>query len=543
MFERDWFFVLSALLASPAVSIAAPAPSDPLQVAKLVSQEAAPAEQFGRTTALSGDTLVVGVPSHDEPGFDGAGALYVYVRDGAGWTPQGQLLAPELSLFGHFGWSVAIDGDTLVAGSPSDETGTPGVPGAAYVFVRSGSTWSLEARLEHPEGAEISGFGDQVAISGDTLVVATPADSAVTSFCGTAQVFVRSGGEWTHEAELVAAEAMPNDAFGYQVGVWGDTAVLTSRLYDASAPFSEEGAAALFVRSGTSWTQEALLMADDTIPNDRFGQAAALGDDLLVVGSWTVDVGGVTNTGAAYVFERSAGEWSQQAKLVPADLAFQDHFGFEVAISGEAVVVSSNADDNAGGIDAGSAYVFSRSGGSWVQHAKLLAADGRPNDLFGTAVAIDGETVVAGSTSADLTAMPDAGAAYVFAVDGLDTWTDLGSGLAGAGGVPAFTGTGTLVAGQPVTLALSNAAPSALAMLFTSFASTPAPFKGGTLVPLPVALMLPLATGPGGALNLGVPAWPAGVPSGLSLYFQYAIQDAGGAFGVALSNALQGDVP
>ena len=549
MVERDnrhvanHLLALAALIASPAVSLAAPAPTDPVQVAKVVSQESVAGEHFGVNCALSGDTLVCGVPFHDEPGFDVTGAVYVYVRNGAGWAPQAQLLAPELDGLAKFGHAVAIDGDTLVASSPSDETGTPETRGAAYVFVRSGGTWSLEVRLEHPELADDTGFGDTVAISGDTIVVGATADSTAVPFSGSAHVFVRSGSEWTHEAELVPAEAQDGDNFGYQVDVWGDTAVLTSRFYDASGPFTDEGAAAVFVRSGTSWTQEAFLMADDTIPNDRFGQAAALGDDLLVVGSWTVDAGGITNTGAAYVFERSAGEWAQQAKLVPSDVAFQDHFGYAVAISGGAVVAGSNADDNAAGIDAGAAYVFSRSEGSWVEQAKLVAADGRPEDFFGTAVAIDGETVVAGSHFADLTAKVDAGAAYVFAVDGLDAWTDLGSGLAGAGGVPAFSGTGTLVAGQPVTLALSNAAPSALAMLFVSFASAPAPFKGGTLVTVPVALMLPLATGPGGALNLGVPAWPAGVPSGASLYFQYAIQDAGAPFGVALSNALRGDVP
>jgi len=122
-------------------------------------------------------------------------------------------------------------------------------------------------------------------------------------------------------------------------------------------------------------------------------------------------------------------------------------------------------------------------------------------------------------------------------------WTDLGSALAGGAGVPHASGTGTLVAGTPMSLSLSNAAPSALSLLFVALASTPAPFKGGTLVPVPPALApLSFLTNGAGQSSLSVAAWPAGA-SGLSLWFQYAIQDGGAGQGVALSNALRGDVP
>ena len=121
-------------------------------------------------------------------------------------------------------------------------------------------------------------------------------------------------------------------------------------------------------------------------------------------------------------------------------------------------------------------------------------------------------------------------------------WTDLGSGLAGAGGVPQLAGAGTLVAGSAGSLSLSGAAASEAAVLFQSTASTPTSFKGGTLVPVPVTSVLLLTTSPAGDVPLAWPSFPSGL-SGLDLYFQYAVQDAGAVHGVALSNALKAHVP
>jgi len=125
-----------------------------------------------------------------------------------------------------------------------------------------------------------------------------------------------------------------------------------------------------------------------------------------------------------------------------------------------------------------------------------------------------------------------------FTVANFATWVSAGPGLAGITGIPVLTGSGTQIAGQPATLALSNAAPSAPCVLFVGFTSNPTPFKGGMLVPVPPQVVVPFTTSPAGALNLPF-NWPAGVPSGFSIYYQFAIQDGGAFFGVALSNALK----
>jgi hypothetical protein len=143
----------------------------------------------------------------------------------------------------------------------------------------------------------------------------------------------------------------------------------------------------------------------------------------------------------------------------------------------------------------------------------------------------------------DLAGNTGLSAAHVFLQGGGAPWSDLGFGLAGAGGVPTLFATGSLVPGSPGTLDLTGAAPSATAFLFLSFTSTPTPFKGGTLAPVPVALTIPMVTNVTGAIPLSWASWPDGLPPGTTLYLQYAVADAGAPAGTALSNALKGVTP
>jgi Tol biopolymer transport system component len=182
-----------------------------------------------------------------------------------------------------------------------------------------------------------------------------------------------------------------------------------------------------------------------------------------------------------------------------------------------------------------------------TEFASLTDAGAQPNAACVIAsVSDDGRYVAFQSLATDLVAGDTNGLTDVFVRDrgpqASPAWTDLGHALAGGAGPPQLAGTGTLVTGSAGSLVLSNAAPSAIAMLFTSLSGNPTPFKGGLLVPVPAIHMLLLGTSPGGSLPLAWGAWPGGL-SGLGVHFQYAIQDAGGPHGVSLSNALRGDVP
>ena len=457
---------------------------------------------FGSSVAISGDTVVVGAPNEDssttgvnttpdENAFN-SGAAYVFTRSGTTWTQQAYLKPAAVGttqVGDSFGYSVAIAGETIVVGAYGESSSTTGVnttpnesasgAGAAYVFTRSGTTWSQQAYLKPAAvGTTQAGdfFGTSVGVSGDTVVVGsnredsstlgvntTPNESSTTA--GAAYVFTRSGTTWSQQAYIKPAAVgttQANDGFGRSVSVSGNTMVVGAFAEDSSttgvngAPNEtalDAGAAYVFVRSGSAWTQQAYLKpaaVGTTQALDEFGLSVAVSGDTVVVGARFEDSSstGVNSTpndstgaaGAAYVFTRSGTTWSQQAYLKPAAVGttqLADYFGWSVAIAGETIVVGAygensyslgvNSTPNEDGNTPGAAYVFNRSGTIWSQQAYLkpmATGTTQEGDYFGWSVAVSGETVLVGaqgeaSSTTGVNTSPNeiaagAGAAYVF---------------------------------------------------------------------------------------------------------------------------------
>jgi uncharacterized repeat protein (TIGR01451 family) len=497
---------------------------DPLaQQAYLKASNTGVADQFGAAVAVSGDTVVVGAPfeASNATGVNGnqadnsvgaAGAAYVFTRSGGGWTQQAYLKASNTDANDLFGSSVAVSGDTVVVGAPGEFSNATGVngdeannsvgsAGAAYVFTRSGGGWAQQAYLKASNTGAGDSFGTDVAVSGDTVVVGAPfEDSNATGVngnqadnsavdAGAAYVFTRSAGVWTQQAYLKASNTGVNDNFGTSVAASGDTVVVGAPFEDSNATgvngnaadnsAAGAGAAYVFTRSAGVWVQQAYLKASNTGGGDNFGWTVAVSGDNLVVGapsesSNTTGVNGneadnsATNAGAAYLFTRSAGGWTQQAYLKASNTGAGDSFGYSVAVSGDIVVIGAYKEDsNATGVngnaadnsaeDAGAAYVFTRSGGVWTQQAYLKASNTEAADLFGLSVAVSDDTVAVGAPSegsnatgvngnqADNSAT-FAGAVYVFALSSIPpqsadlaiTQTD-GVSTVAAGGSTTYT--------------------------------------------------------------------------------------------------------
>ena len=405
----------------------------PEERAKLTASDPADTDVFGAFVAISGGTAVVGAIYDDDAG-DFSGSAYVFVRSGTTWTQQAKLTASDAAGGDTFG-SVAIDGETIVVGARSKDSAAGADVGAAYVFVRSGTTWTEQAKLMASDGAANDQFGYFVSLSGETAVVGVHQDDNAQGIdAGAAYVFVRSGTAWTEQAKLVASDGAANDRFGYAVSLSGETAVVGAYL-DDSVPGADVGAAYVFVRSGTTWTEQAKLTASDGAYLDQFGVDVDISGETVIVGAFTDDNAGGINAGSAYVFVRSGTTWTEQAKLTASDGAASDWFGSEVAISGETAVVAAHRDDNARGADAGSAYVFVRSGATWTEQAKLTASDGGPYDWFGDSVALSDDTILIGASQDD-DGGTNAGAVYLFAppppvasvtLDGAAGWRMLAS--------------------------------------------------------------------------------------------------------------------
>ena len=388
------------------------------QEAKLTAGDGAVGDRFGSSVALDGDTALVGAYPDAVGGNSYQGSAYVFTRSGNTWTQQAKLVAADGAASDYFGWSVAVDGDTALVGAVLDAVGANSFQGSVYVFARSGTTWTQQAELTAGDGETYDLFGTSVALDGDTALVGAYGDNVgAASDQGSAYVFTRSDTTWTQQAKLVAGDGARGDEFGYSVALDGDTA-LVGAYQDYVGANSGQGSAYVFTRSDTTWTQQTKLVAGDGEAGDRFGISVALDGDTALVGAHSTGALNI-NPGSAYVFTRGGTTWLQQAKLLAGDGVELDLFGTSVDLDGDTALVGAHGYDVGVNSYQGSAYVFTRRGTTWAQAATLTAATGAAADHFGTSVALSSTMALVGAPNVDGLppyGNPDEGAAYVFRI-------------------------------------------------------------------------------------------------------------------------------
>ena len=354
---------------------------------------------------VDGDTAVVGSPLDR--------SAYVYARSGNTWTLETTLTAKGRHDFDYFGWAVAIDGDTIAVGAFRDLDDQ----GSVSVFSRTKNGWAREAKLTASDGLPGDRFGVSVAVSGDTLVVGADSDFSTFPDQGSAYVFTRVGKKWIEQAKLISSEPHVQALFGESVAIDGDIVVVGAfqdSVVRDNVVYGDQGAAYVFVRSGTSWTQEARLTPSDGGFRDFFGVSVAVHGNTAVVGAYHSNVGQNVEQGAAYVYTRSGTIWVEEAKLTALAGGPEANFGISVAIQGDTVAVGAWLEDVGGTTNQGAVYMFARSGTTWTEQLTLTASDAAAWDTFGRSVAIDGDTLVVGSPQAKVDGDIPEGAAYVF---------------------------------------------------------------------------------------------------------------------------------
>jgi hypothetical protein len=349
------------------------------------------------------------------------------------WTQQQALPYVAQTYGNQFGQAVAIYGDTAVASdvSTTQNLNPPGIlsvftrtgtrwtkqaqfraPDAAdedlfgwclalsadtlvvgalgkanvYVYTLSGTTWTAQATLSAPAGNDYA-FGYSVALSGDTVVVGSPATPiGSNSNQGAAYVFQRTGTTWTQQAKLVSSDGAAEDSYGYSVGISGDSVVVGANIKTVGGNW-RQGEAYVYTRTGSTWSEQAQLTASDGAGNDLFGQSVAISQDTVVVGAPLKTIGAVHARGQGYVFVRSGTSWSEQQKLGSMDWTGVTDCGWTVALQGDTAILG--APDNAG-----QAYVYQRAGTSWTMQQTLAPAAGSAQQQFGAALALDGDTAL-----------------------------------------------------------------------------------------------------------------------------------------------------
>jgi hypothetical protein len=384
------------------------------EVGKLTPSDGAADDRFGFSVAVDRQVAVIGAYGDDDLG-GGAGAVYVFERLGAAWLEVAKLTAADGAAGDLFGGSVGISGDLIVIGAfEDDDAGARS--GSAYVFERAhDGNWLQVAKLLADDGDSYDLFGYAAAIHANVIVIGAPEDEDQGYDSGSAYVFERDAdGNWLQVVKLLPDDGDYGDRFGDAVAIDGDVIVIGAQDDEDLGNWS--GSAYVFERDERAdWIQVGKLLGDDVGVFDSFGASVAVSSDFALVGAPRQD-GVEQYTGAAYVFQRSIeGAWEQLAKVFADDGENSDGFGCSVSIAGHVAVIGARYDDD-DGLHSGSAYVFARQGdATWSQVAKLTASDAAPDDWFGEAVSLSGNSAVIGAWGNDDYG-PKSGAAYMFAV-------------------------------------------------------------------------------------------------------------------------------
>ncbi len=386
--------------------------------AKLLASDENRGDYFGISVAIDGDTVLVGAHRSNEPDAD-AGAVYVFERTGTNWNQAARLNAPDPDKFAYFGFSVGIDEDTAIIGATRDDEAGEDA-GAAYIFVRNQFDWTFQAKLFGNNTKSEDNFGYAVDVDGDFAIASSPKNNGE----GAAYIYERQGIEWKQKRNRVRKRMVPMDkegatAFGVSVAIQGEIAVIGA----TGGIVGEEPVGAVYIFSYTYppfWNQEAKLVAGTRTAGDALGFSVAINDNAVIAGAPKHSAGGLAS-GAASIFRRGEEDsWVETVQLSDGDTASEEQFGISVAISGNVAISGAQQDDSTAP-NAGAVYVFERRGSLWLQRAKIVADDAKAGDLFGSAVALSGDTAVIGAIGVD-DAGPEAGAAYVFIRVDADEW-------------------------------------------------------------------------------------------------------------------------
>ena len=393
------------------------------QRAKLLASDGIGNDYFGHIVSIDGDTVVIGAYKDDDNG-SASGSAYVFTRDTAGsltsgWTQRAKLTASDGAGSDYFGWTVAIDGDTVVIGAYLDDDDGSG-SGSAYVFTRDTagsltSGWTQRAKLTASDASSPDYFGQSVSISGDTIAVGAPRwDTGFPgTYCGIVYIFTRdtagsltSGWSQLQVCRLSsyltggAHTETSYDYFGASVSISGDTLVIGA--YGDDDMGNVAGAAYIWTYSSVlgpnndNWSYRAKLTASDGAASDYFGQNVAVDGDTAVIGARYDDDKG-NGSGSVYVFKPSK-TWVQVGNDIDGETGYDysggnDWIGRQVCMSDNGLRVAIGAHRNDGGsTDSGHVRVYEESNNSWSQLGGDI--DGvATDDYFGSCVAMDANGV------------------------------------------------------------------------------------------------------------------------------------------------------
>jgi VCBS repeat-containing protein len=381
------------------------------ETAKLTAAGSSSQDRFGVSVSLYGDQALVGAYGDDDNGGF-SGSAYLFDFDGSSWSETAKLAPADGAAGDFFGRSVSLsEGRALIGAYRDDHDGIRS--GSAYVFDFNGTSWSETAKLTPSDGATDGFFGWSVSLSGDRALIGAFQDDDKGTHSGSAYIFDLIGPIWSETAKLTASDGATDDSFGVSVSLSEDRALIGAYRDDDNG--TDSGSAYIFDLIGTNWIETAKLAPGDGAADDSFGRSVSLAGDRALVGAYLEDGMGFAS-GSAYVFDFDDSGWSETAKLKPTESSGNNHrFGISVGLSGNRALVGAYRDDD-NGTRSGSAYVFDFDDSNWSETAKLMPADGSGYDNFGYSVSLSGDRALVGALFNDDNGT-DSGSAYVFRVN------------------------------------------------------------------------------------------------------------------------------
>lgn len=379
---------------------------------KLTAGDGAAGDYFG-SVSISGDYAIVGAWHSDVGSNVNQGSAYIFHRTSNTWSEQTKLVANDGTTSDQFGYFVCINGDYAIVGAPFDAIGSNVNQGSAYIFHRTGTTWSQQAKLIASDGAASDAFGAAVSISGDYAIIGANSDAIGSNVNqGSAYIFQRSGSSWSQQAKLVASDGAASDKFGEAVSIDGNYAIIGANSDDIGSNVNQ-GSAYIFQISGSSWSQQAKLVASDGAASDQFGYSVCINGDYAIIGAPLDVIGSNLDQGSAYIFQRTgATTWAQQEKITAGDGQNGDYFGISVSVNVDFAMIGSVYGGSGDGTQ-GAAYLFNKNGNSWNQTTKFVAQDGENLDHFGSFVSISDDQAIIGASHDDIGSIINQGSAFI----------------------------------------------------------------------------------------------------------------------------------
>ena len=350
-------------------------------------------DSFGFSAAIDGTTVLIGAYKADIDGVTDAGAAYVYVLGESGWRQQAKLVAEPAFAEDTLGGNVALNNNVAMLGvSRRDDKGKNS--GAVVSFEREVNTWKQRHIFTAPDAKPGDAFGQSIALTKNHLIIGAPRNDALGNDSGAAYIYKRENDTWRYQTKITASDGVAGDLFGISVAIDGNTILVGADLHDEKA--EDAGAVYVYVLKKNKWKQEAKLMASDGGKTDIFGVRVALSENTALVSARRDDTEELgIDAGSAYIFMRDGSTWTQQVKLTSPDGQPDDRFGRGVALSGDTAIISAMNHD-ANGSDTGALYVYKQGSGGWRYTSKFVAKSSMSDDKFGWNVGLsNGVAIVA----------------------------------------------------------------------------------------------------------------------------------------------------